>query len=66
MFLKTKVFSGAGGYKKYHNSFIPVCDVIVNLYLFGFLIHSVTIHDMDPDVARKLYKDKIVHFKEKE
>jgi len=66
MILKTKVYIGAGGYKKYENSYIPICDFIVNTYLFGFLINSVTVHDMHANRGRELYKGKIVYSKKEE
>lgn len=57
--LKRKVYIGAGGYKKYENSYIPVCDFIVNYYIFGILMHSVTVRDMDANEGKAIYKEDI-------
>lgn len=51
---KIKVFRSASGHKKYPNIELSVTDYIYCIYLFGYLIHSVTITDVRPDVAAKM------------
>ena len=57
--IKVKVFRLSSGYRKYDNSYIPVADYAYNVYFLGFLIHSLTVTDVENSKAEKMFNRKI-------
>lgn len=56
--VKIKVFRLSSGHRKMDNSLQPVCDYCYCVYLFGILIHSVTLHDIHRDSVKTIFKNK--------
>lgn len=56
--MKVRIFRSTCGHKNRENHSIPVADYIVNYYIFGVLMHSVTVYDVEFKVAEKMFKGK--------
>lgn len=56
--IKIKIFTLSGGHRRFDNSFKPVADYCYCIYLFGILIHSVTLHDIDRDSLKTIFGNK--------
>jgi hypothetical protein len=55
--IKIKVFRTTEGRKMVGNHSIGIADYCYCVYLFGFLIHSVTILEIDYRCAESMFKD---------
>lgn len=53
--LKIKVFKSAGGHRTIGNTSMGVSDYVYNIYLFGFLIHSVTIREVSGQARTSMF-----------
>ncbi len=53
--VKIKVFKSASGYREFDKSFTPIADYVYCVYLFGFIVHSVTLRDITNDSAKTIF-----------
>lgn len=56
--IKIKIFKGEGAYKVIGSTHIHFAHYYYNVYLFGILIHSVTLVDVDSDSAKNIFGNK--------
>lgn len=50
----------SSGHRVFGNSYIPVSDYCYCVYLLGFLVHSVTLYDVERDCVVKVFGKKEV------
>jgi hypothetical protein len=58
MLIKIKVFQQSSGYRVTHNHHHPVSDYTYCVYFLGFLVHSVTLHDIHRDSVQLIFGNK--------
>ena len=56
--LKIKIYRLSSGYRKFDNNYQPVSDYCYCIYVFGILIHSVTLHDVHRDSVKTIFGNK--------
>ena len=58
--IKIKIYKQSSGHREYKNSSQPVSDYSYCIYLFGYLIHSVIIHDVHRDSVKTIFRSKSI------
>jgi len=53
-----KIYKLQSGHRRFAGSLMPVADYLYVISLFGIIIHSVTLHDVDSDTAKLIFAGK--------
>lgn len=56
--IKVKIYRLSSGHREFKNSLQPVSDYCFCIYLFGLLIHSVTLRDIHRDSVKTIFGSK--------
>ncbi len=56
--IKIKVFKMSVGYRQVHNHYIPVADYLYCVYFLGFIVHTVTLRDIDISKEGQIFSGK--------
>lgn len=58
--IKIKIYKLSSGHREFYGILQPVADYLYCVYLFGILIHSVTLHDIHNDSVKTIFKNKTI------
>lgn len=56
--IEIKIYKLSSGHRKFEKKYQPVADYIYCVYLFGVIIHSVTLHDIHRDSVKTIFGNK--------
>lgn len=56
--IKIQIHKLSSGWRVIHNKSVPVADYLYLIKIFGIIIHSVTLYDIDYDTRERLFKGK--------
>lgn len=58
--MEIKIYRLSSGHRKFNNSYQPVSDYCYCIYVFGILMHSVTLHDVHRDSVKTIFGNKTI------
>lgn len=59
--IRIKIYKMFRGHVKVGNRYCPVTDYLYSVYFLGFLIHSVTLHNVKQEAAELMFKGKKIY-----